>query len=391
MVEIACDFVERPDKITVDMKRNKKFNPRIQSLALSQSQKRIKNVDDLVSTVSDAIEHVQIQISSSVNSMMTWLYWGIGRHIVEFERGGERAVYGRELLKEIGRRLVEKHGRGYSWRNLYLMCQFYEGFQEPVLLQSLVAKLSFSKLIQVLSVETPEKKSFYLQMTIKERWPVRTLRRQITSGLYERTPAAMRHKILTPKQLSAAAPERPEEIIKDPYVFEFLGLPDNSYTENELEKALVDRLQNFLTELGKGFCFEARQKRIDLAGQDYYIDLVFYHRILKSAILIDLKIGPFVHSYAGQMNYYLNWWKDNEMYPGDKPPIGLILCASKKDAHAEFALGGIANRIFVSQYQTKLPTKSELQQLLMKTQGRWEQEHGKLPAQEVRRINEDIR
>jgi YhcG PDDEXK nuclease domain len=201
----------------------------------------------------------------------------------------------------------------------------------------------------------------------------------------------LRHKILTAKELEQAKPDKPEEIIKDPYVFEFLGLADNSYTENELEKALVDRLQHFLTELGKGFCFEARQKRIDLAGQDYYIDLVFYHRILKSTILIDLKIGSFVHGYAGQMNYYLNWWKDNEMVSGDQPPIGLILCAAKKDAHVEFALGGIANKIFVSQYKTSLPSKTELQQLLMNTQDRWEKEHGQLPAQEIKRINDDSR
>jgi len=373
------------------MKHRKKRILETSLAPLSLSPGHVKNIDDLIDTVSAAINHVQIQISSSVNSMMTWLYWGIGRHIVEYERGGKRAIYGQELLKVIGRRLVEKHGRGYSWRNLYLMCQFYEGFPDHVLLKPFVTKLAFSKLVQVLSVETPEKRLFYLQMAVKERWAVRVLRRQIASGLYERTPAAARHKIITPKQLSAASPEKPEEVIKDPYVFEFLGLPDNSYTENELEKALVDRLQHFLTELGKGFCFEARQKRIDLAGQDYYIDLVFYHRILKSAILIDLKIGPFVHSYAGQMNYYLNWWKENEMYPGDQPPVGLILCASKKDAHVEFALGGIANRIFVSQYQTKLPSKTELQHLLIKTQDRWEREHGKLPAKEIKRINEDTR
>ena len=174
-------------------------------------------------------------------------------------------------------------------------------------------------------------------------------------------------------------------------MFEFLGLADKSYAENKLEKALVNCLQHFLTELGKGFCFEARQKRIDLAGQDYYIDLVFYHRILKSTILIDLKIGSFVHSYAGQMNHYLNWWKENEMVSGDQPPIGLILCAAKKDSHVEFALGAIANKIFVSQYKTSFPSKTELQQLLMNTQDRWEKKHEKLPAQEVKRINDDSR
>ncbi len=352
---------------------------------------RPQSVEDLVRTVSSAIVHVQVQTSASVNSLMTWLYWGIGRHLVEFERGGKRAVYGRELLKVVSRRLVEKHGRGYSWRNLYLMCQFYEGFQDAAYLSMVASKVSFTKLVQTLSLDVPEKKSFYLEMAIRERWPSYTLKRQIQSGLYERTSPALRRTVLSAKELNQAKPDNPEEIIKDPYVFEFLGLADRSYSENELEKALVDRLQQFMTELGKGFCFEARQKRIDLAGQDYYIDLVFYHRILKSSILIDLKIGPFVHNYAGQMNYYLNWWKENEMVVGDQPPIGLILCAAKKDAHVEFALGAIANKIFVSQYKTSLPSKSELQQLLMNTQDRWEREHDKLPAQEIQRMNDDSR
>jgi len=352
----------------------------------------VHNVDELISTVSKAIDHAKAHVSTTVNSTMTWLYWGIGRHIVLFERGGKRrAVYGQELLKVMGSRLVAKHGRGYSWRSLYLMVEFYESFPDPDILKTVATKLAWTKLIQVLSLKEPERKTFYLHMAVREGWAVRELRRQLVSGLYERTPPAMRHKILSSKELAHIKPDTPDEIIKDPYVFEFLGLPDNSYSENELEKALVDRLQNFLTELGKGFCFEARQKRIDLAGQDYYIDLVFYHRILKSTLLLDLKIGKFKHQYAGQMNYYLNWWKDNEMSPGDQPPVGLILCASKDDSHVEYALGGIANRIFVSQYQTNLPTRTELQQLLLKAQDKWERLHGKLSAKVVKRINEDVR
>lgn len=269
------------------------------------------------------------------------------------------------------------------------MCQFYEGFPDPNILQTVSAKLPWSTLCRILSVRESGPRGFYLELALKEVWSYRLLNRNIRSALYHRTSASARRKMLA-KEI-APSDLRPDEIIKDPYVFEFLGLHDQSYSENDLEMALVSRLQHFLTELGKGFCFETRQRRIDLSGRDYYVDLVFYHRFLKSSILVDLKVGEFTHGYAGQMNYYLNWWKENEMAPGDQPPVGIILCATKDDAHVEFALGGLANRIFVSRYQTKLPTKTELQDLLMKTQDKWESEHGRLSPAEAERLNEGNR
>jgi len=350
---------------------------------------RPRSVEELVRTVSEAIVHARRKVAISVNSNMTWLYWGIGRHIVEFERGGKRAVYGQELLKVIARKLESRFGRGFSWRNLYSMCKFYEGFPDPNILQTVSAKLPWSSLCRILSVRESGAREFYLQLALKEVWSYRLLKRHVQSGLYHRTSSLARRKMLAKDSIPAVL--EPEEVIRDPYVFEFLGFQDQSYSENDLETALVSRLQSFLTELGKGFCFEARQRRIDLSGKDYYVDLVFYHRFLKSSILVDLKVGEFAHSYAGQMNYYLNWWKQNEMAPGDQPPIGIILCATKDDAHVEFTLGGIANRIFVSRYQTSLPTQTELQDLLMKTQDKWESEHKKLPSAEIERINEGSR
>jgi len=319
---------------------------------------------------------------------MTWLYWGIGHHVVEFERGGKRAVYGQVLLKTIAKGLENEFGRGFSWRNLYLMCKFYEGFHDPKILQTVSAKLTWSQLCQIVTLREVTKREFYLQIVLKENWSVREIKRQINSGFYERLSLSRRKKVLLEKSVAHAEKLQPHDIIKDPYVFEFLGLPDHSYSENDLEKALVTRLQDFLTELGKGFCFEARQKRIDLAGEDYFVDLVFYHRLLKCTVLLDMKIGSFKHHYAGQMNYYLNWWRDNEMAPDDQPPIGIILCATKDEAYAQYALGGITNKIFVSRYQTKLPTQTQLQKLLLDTQDRWEKEHGKLPDKEKKLINE---
>ncbi|MCB4757490.1 MAG: PDDEXK nuclease domain-containing protein [Elusimicrobia bacterium] len=343
----------------------------------------------MVRTVSEAIRRARSHAATAVNSSMTLLYWGIGRQIVEFDKGGKRAVYGQSLLKAMAEKLEGEFGRGYSWRNLYMMCQFYEAVRDPKILQTLSAKLAWSKLCQIVSFEEPEKRHFYLKLCANEGWSVRELKRQIRSALYERTPLGKRNKALHRGFGHPTDIDQPGDVIKDPYIFEFLGLPDRCYSENELERALINRLQDFITELGKGFCFEARQKRIDLDGVSSHVDLVFYHRILKSTVLIDLKIGEFTHQYAGQMNYYLNWWKDNEMGPGDQPPVGIILCASKKDsdAHVEYAIGGLTNRIFVSRYRTYLPSKTQLQHLLTVTQDRWEKEHGKLPSGGINQTN----
>lgn len=348
-----------------------------------------QSIDELISTVSGAITHARRQVAISINASMSWLYWGIGRHIVEFERGGRKAVYGQELLKVLAKELESRFGRGFSWRNLYMMCQFYEGFSDPEILQTVSAKLPWSSLCRILSVREPAARQFYLEVAFKEVWSYRQLHRNIQSGLYYRTPSSSQKVMLRKK--SALSVLSPEEIIKDPYVFDFLGLQDKSYSENDLESALVNRLQHFLTELGKGFCFEARQRRIDLSGRDYYVDLVFYHRLLKMSILVDLKIGEFAHAYAGQMNYYLNWWKRNEMVLGDKPPIGIILCTTKDDAHVEFALGGLANRIFVSRYQINMPTKAELQSFLLKMQNKWYMQHRKIFSSEIKQMNAGVR
>jgi predicted nuclease of restriction endonuclease-like (RecB) superfamily len=215
----------------------------------------------------------------------------------------------------------------------------------------------------LLKIEDAFKKTFYESRAIKENWSVRELKRQIETLLFERM-AKSKDKAGVLKRIQGGT-LTPDEIIKNPYVFEFLGIPEKSqYTENELETALIDNLQVFLLELGKGFCFEARQKRITVNNQHYYIDLVFYHRILKCHVLIDLKVREFAHSDAGQMNFYLNYMKENEMEKGDNPPVGIVLCTHDDKAEVKFATAGLANKLFVSRYKLQLPTENELRKFI---------------------------
>jgi predicted nuclease of restriction endonuclease-like (RecB) superfamily len=234
----------------------------------------------------------------------------------------------------------------------------------------LLNSLSFSHFIELMRAETPLKRAFYEQQAIKNNWGVRELKRAMNTLLFERTGLSTDKQAILAKAKGSDA-LLPEDMIRNPYVLEFLGLAEKAqYSENDLEEAIINHLQEFLMEAGRGFCFEARQKRITFGNTHYRIDLVFYHRILKCHILIDLKLGEFTHADAGQMNLYLNYYKDQEMTQGDSEPVGIILCAQKDDALVKYATGGLPQQLFVSKYLVNLPTEEALRQIVREEQER---------------------
>jgi predicted nuclease of restriction endonuclease-like (RecB) superfamily len=231
--------------------------------------------------------------------------------------------------------------------------------------QALLQCLSYSHFQELVAIEDPQKRSFYEEECVRGNWSVRELQRQIGSLYYERTAMSKDKKRLAKTVLGKAERMNPSQVIRDPYIFEFLGLhPHEALSEVNLEGQLIDRLQEFLLELGRGFCFEARQKRILIGGEHFFVDLVFYHRILKCHVLIELKVGSFSHEYLGQLNTYVNWFRLNEVTGNDNPPIGILLCTKKNEALVEYALAGMDNTLFVSKYQVALPGKEEIRQFI---------------------------
>lgn len=314
---------------------------------------------------------------------------------MEYEQSGEdRAKYGEKLLNSLSRKLQNKGIKGVSITNIKLCRQFYitypqigQSLPDQSLRKSLsekfggdnksgekgidgaiiLTRLSFTHIIELLKIEDPLKRLFYEVETLNGNWSVRELKRQTGSLLYERTGLSVDKKGLLQTVNKKAVPARKEDIIRNPYIFEFLGLPQkDEVSESNLEMALLDHLQEFLMELGNGFCFEARQKRITVDNEHFYIDLVFYHRILKCHVLINLKIRKFVHTDVGQMNFYLNYYRENEMYDSDDLPIGILLCTDKDEATVKYAIGNIDNKVFVSRYKVALPSEKELEQFIMR-------------------------
>ncbi len=319
----------------------------------------------LIDSIGSLLEQGRKQAYQAVNSILVKTYWEIGKQIVEYEQEGkEKAEYGSALLDNLSRDLKLRYGKGFSRRNILDMRRFYQSYQKW---QTVSAELRWSHYIELLSIDEPLERSFYEKQCITERWSVRELSRQMNSTLFHRIALSKDKKGVIELSKRGQLIEKHEDIIKDPYVLEFLKIPESyQYTEKELEQRLIDNLQMFLLELGKGFAFVARQKRISLGNTHYYVDLVFYHRILKCFILIDLKLGKANHQDIGQMNLYLNYFKKEENTPDDNEPIGIVLSAFKNEVDAEFALGGIINKLFVSKYQLYLPDKKELENQLKK-------------------------
>ena len=326
----------------------------------------------LITNIGEILNHGRRSVVLSINTILVETYWQIGKKIVEFEqKGKEKAEYGSMLLDNISKDLKLRYGKGFSRSNivymrlLYLKYPFSKKINNKEKSQTLSDLLTWSHYIELLGISDDNERSFYEKQCILENWSVRELRRQINSALYTRLILSKDKKGLLKLAKKGQIIKKPKDVIKDPYILEFLNIPQNhNCSEKELESKIITKLQLFLLELGKGFTFVKRQYRITIDNIDYYIDLVFYHRILKCFILIDLKTRKVNHSDIGQMNMYLNYFKKEENTKEDNPPIGLILSTDKNELLLEFALGGITNNLFVSKYKLYLPTKEELKKIL---------------------------
>ena len=315
--------------------------------------------NSIYNRIREIIESTRNKIVRTVNYEMVQAYWLIGREIVEEEqKGKERAVYGSGLLKTIAEKLTAEYGSGFDESNLRNIRQFYMSY--PIR-DSLRHELSWTHYRILMRIENPDARSFYEIECVENHWSVRELERQKGSLLYERLALSKDKEGLKHLSTKGQKITKYEDMIKDPYVLEFLGLPESSKLyENKLEQALIDNLSKFLLELGKGFTFVARQKRITLDGDHFFIDLVFYNTILKCYVLIDLKIGKLTHQDLGQMQMYVNYYDRELKQDDDNPTVGLILCEDKKESVVHYTLSKENKQIFASRYKLYLPTKKEL-------------------------------
>ena len=320
------------------------------------------------------LQEARNKIYKTTNNAMVEAYWNIGKIIVEKQSGNEKAEYGAELLKNLSKEMTKEFGKGFTIANLKNMRQFYLTFPKSYALRS---ELSWTHYRLLMRVENENARNFYIEETIKSNWSTRQLERQITTLFYERI-LSSKNKEKVSQEIYKLEPKknRPEDIIKDPYVLEFLGLPENiDFLEKNLEQSLINHLQKFLLELGRGFSFVARQKRITFDGRHFYIDLVFYNYILKCFVLIDLKLGDLTHQDLGQMQMYVHYFQEEMMNEGDNPPIGIVLCADKSDSIVKYTLPKGEKQIFASKYMLYLPSEEELLLELKKEYDILEQEN----------------
>ncbi len=309
-----------------------------------------------------------------VNHILIETYWNIGRYIFEFEQqGSSRAVYGDKLIKSLSKDLTHEFGKGFSSTNLKNFRSFYQVFSigqtasDQFNIPTHSNNLSWSHYVELLKIENSLERNFYLKQCDQENWSVRELKRQMKSMLFNRLALSSDKKQVHMLAAKGAVSQSPKDLIKDPYVFEFLGIPQKEiFRESDLEEALIKNLEEFLLELGKGFAFIGRQYKITIGSRHFFIDLVFYHRILKCFVLIDLKRGEVEHGDVGQMNLYLNYFQKDENQEDDNPPIGLVLGAHKDHILMEYATANLDNQLFVSKYQLYLPDERELQEELEK-------------------------
>ena len=343
-----------------------------------------KKLNPFHTRILQILSEARSNVVRSVNSEMVRAYWLIGQEIVEEEqRGKSRASYGEELIEHLSKRLNAEFGKGFTSGNLRYMRLFYLTYpqligrkirhavsdksSEKQPLGTLNPNLSWTHYRLLTKVSQPQARAFYEVEAAKHYWSSRELERQISSLLFERLAKSRDKKGVMKLALRGHEVEKPQDAIKDPFILEFLDLPESHrLSESKLEEALIANLQHFLLELGKGFAFIARQKRITLEGDHFYIDLVFYHTILKCYVLIDLKVGTLTHNDLGQMQLYVNYFNKECIQKNDQPTLGLILCANKNDTMVRYTLGEDNKNVFASRYKTYLPTEKELIKELQK-------------------------
>ncbi|MBT2341771.1 MULTISPECIES: PDDEXK nuclease domain-containing protein [Pseudomonas] len=327
----------------------------------------------LISELGELIRQARQKVLRAVDTLQVQTCWQIGRHIVEFEQGGaERAAYGKRLLPTLAIELTTRFGKGFDERNLRHMRDFYQTFQ---IWNAVRTELSWTHYRTLLRVENDKARHWYMHETASQNWSTRALERQIGTFYYERL-LASRDQPAVKEEAAARLKEidlGPRDIVRDPVVLEFLGLPNAGILlETDLEQALIDQLQGFLLELGKGFAFIARQQRISTDSKDFYLDLVFYNYLLKCFVIVDLKRGELSHQDIGQMDMYVRLYDELKRNPGDKPTVGIILCAQKDESVVRYSVLQGNEQLFASQYQLVLPTEEELRQALDRERARLE-------------------
>ncbi|MCF6270578.1 MAG: PDDEXK nuclease domain-containing protein [Melioribacteraceae bacterium] len=324
-------------------------------------KEKLQNNKSILSEINSLIIESKQQVVTTVNSVMSMLYWRIGKRINDEILKEKKANYGEQIVSSLSKKLVSDYGNSFSEKNLRRMLQFSKVFPDEAIVVSLIRQLSWTHILAIIPIDDPLKREFYIEICKLEKWSVRTFRERIKSMLYERTAISKKPDVTIKNELQQL---RDSELItqdlvfRDPYFLEFLNLKD-TYSEKDLESAIIAELQRFIIELGNDFAFLARQKRITIDNRDYYIDLLFYHRRLKSLIVIDLKIGEFDAAYKGEMELYLGYLDKYENIDGENKPIGLILCTGKNPEHIEL-LHLQENNIKVADYFTILPTKEVL-------------------------------
>ena len=311
--------------------------------------------------IRNSVLTAQTKVYTAVNSAMVQAYWEIGQEIHKACGKNERAEYGKKLLEYLSEKLTREFGKGYTVTNLKYMRKFYRAF--PIR-HTLCDELSWSHYRLLMRIENENARKFYLEESVKAGWSVRQLERQIETFYYERL-LVSQNKNLIREEIELPEKVEPKNIIRDPYVLEFLGLEgDTNFYEKDLEQAIINHLQKFLLELGRGFSFVSRQQKITFDGRHFFIDLVFYNYILKCFVIIDLKLGDLTHQDIGQMQMYVNYYTREMMNDGDNPPIGIILCADKSDQIVKYTLPESNNQIFASKYKLYLPSEEEFKKEL---------------------------
>jgi len=317
------------------------------------------NYQDLVSSISNTFEQGRQSAARAINTNLLQTYWQIGQYIVKYEQKGKtRADYGEALLERLSKDLSRVHGKGFSLSNIKRFRQFYQVFPNSATLSH---QLSWSHYVELLKIDNELERSFYAKQSLLENWSIRELVRQKKASLFLRLAASKDKKGILKLSHHGQIVQQPSDIIRDPYILEFLKIPEPYHiSESELESRIIDDLQHFLLELGKGFAFIGRQYRITLANRHHHVDLVFYHRILKCFVLIDLKKETAGYEDVGQMNMYLGYFENEENTEGDNPPIGIVLAREKDELQIKYAMHNINSQLYVAKYQLYLPSEQEL-------------------------------
>ena len=334
------------------------------------------SLSPVVQEIKSVLDCARRNVAIQVNNELLMSYWKIGEIIIRYEQdNGIRAAYGEQTLKQMSKALTQALGKGFSRSNLQNMRQLYLTYEKC---QTLSGKLSWSHYCELLSISDPDKRSFYEKEAVNANWSVRELKRQVDSSLFERlllSKGEVNKEQVLALALNGNELAKPADVIRDPYVFEFLGLPeDKPFLESDLERALVQQIEKFLLELGRGFMFVGTQQRVTLNNTHYYVDMVFYNKILRAYVLIELKTTKLTPEAAGQINMYLNYYASEVNDLDDNPPIGIILCAEKDSITAEYALGGLSNNIFASRYVLYMPNKEQLIRQVENVLKKWNKE-----------------